>query len=113
MFKCKKCGGNIERVAYNSDWNLLELWDCMCENCGHMILGFPGECKCGGMLEFYSFNEFVESGVDGKACVVLSCSRCLKGYLSVGDQGDIDELEECIKWYEENKIEDMEGQYEN
>ncbi len=106
--KCK-CGGNIERVAYNSDWNLMELWDCMCDKCGHMILSFPGECKCGGILEFNYINEFIESGVEDKAVIVLSCSRCLKDYLKIGSNEDIAELEQCIEWYKENLIEDMEG----
>lgn len=88
--KCEKCGGHIERVAYNCDWNLMELWDCMCENCGHMILSFPPECKCGGILE-------------------LSCNKCLKDYLKICSNEDIDELNDCINEYlhESPDIEDV------
>lgn len=107
--KCEKCGGNIERVAYNCDWNLMELWDCMCENCGHIILSFPPECKCGRMLEFSKVNEFIESGVDYKETVVLICLKCGKEHLSVASNEDIDELNDCINeyLYESLAIEDV------
>ena len=107
--KCEKCGGHIERVAYNCDWNLMELWDCMCENCGHMMLSFPPECKCGGILEFNCINEFIESGVEDKEVVVLSCNKCLKDYLKICSNEDIDELNDCINEYlhESPDIEDV------
>lgn len=97
--KCEKCGGNIERVAYNSDWNLMELWDCMCENCGHMILSFPPECKCGGVLEFTEYNEFIESGVEGKETIILTCLKCGKEYVSIASNEDVYELNDCIYKY--------------
>lgn len=41
--KCE-CGGTIEKVAYNCDWDEeIELWDCICDKCGHHILGFEKE----------------------------------------------------------------------
>lgn len=78
-----------------------------CEKCGHKILAFPPECKCGGILEFNYINEFIESGDDKKATIVLSCTKCLKDYLTVGCSEDISELEECIEWYQEKIMENM------
>lgn len=100
--KCDKCGGNIERVSYNSDWNLLELWDCICENCGHMILSFPPECKeCGeGILEFTNYNNFIDAG-EGYVVGEFVCSNCLKSFLNSirNDSEDLEELYECIQEY--------------
>ncbi|MDU2670573.1 MAG: hypothetical protein E7C49_01050 [Clostridium sp.] len=78
--KCEKCGGNIERVAYNCDIGEIDVWDCMCEKCGHVILEFPAECNCGGLLELVGYNDFIESS-DGFRVGVFSCEKCLKEYL--------------------------------
>lgn len=41
--KCEKCGGRLERVAFNCDIDDMELWDCFCENCGHVFMTFSND----------------------------------------------------------------------
>lgn len=42
--KCEKCGGRLERVAFNCDLDDgTELWDCFCENCGHVFMTFSND----------------------------------------------------------------------
>ena len=50
--KCEKCGGRLEAVAFNCDLeDGTEIWDCFCENCGHVILGFDKNIKISDVIK--------------------------------------------------------------
>lgn len=80
--KCEKCGGYIERVAYNCDIGDRDLWDCICENCGHIVLDFPAECNCGEKLEFIGYSDKVILE-EGFKTGVFRCVECKNEELRV------------------------------